>query len=167
MENFDFLKLGEVPEVDKLLDTDTVLAVRDGEVYRVPKGQVGGAGGYLIVPEEDEIIEERDNVFWITTPCQEAFDVIRAGGNVTIAMDESGTLLYMSLLGAVIMDGSGFGLSGDVMEGWSYGLGDDLMFAFTNGQAVPAETSATALSADNSPLSKLRSKLGGGANAVV
>lgn len=165
MENFDFLKLGEVPEVDKLLDTDTVLAVRDGEVYRVPKGQVGGAGGYLLQVANDEL-EEIDNIFYITTPCQEAFDVIRAGGNVTIALDESGTLIYTSLISAIIFEAAE-DFDTEVILGDIATFGEFISVILTNGQAVPAETSATALSADNSPLSKLRSKLGGGANAVV
>lgn len=36
----DFKKLGEVDTVDEILDTDTVLVVRDGTVYRANKSQL-------------------------------------------------------------------------------------------------------------------------------
>ena len=41
----DFVKLSEVTVLEKVSDTASVLVEQNGEIYRVPKTQVGGAGG--------------------------------------------------------------------------------------------------------------------------
>lgn len=41
----DFVKLSEVTVLEKVSDTASVLVEQNGEIYRAPKTQVGGAGG--------------------------------------------------------------------------------------------------------------------------
>lgn len=41
----DFVKLSEVTVLEEVTDTASVLVEQDGEIYRAPKTQVGGAGG--------------------------------------------------------------------------------------------------------------------------
>ena len=41
----DFVKLSEVTKLETVEDTASVLVEVDGEIYRAPKTQVGGAGG--------------------------------------------------------------------------------------------------------------------------
>ena len=42
----DFVKLSEVTVLEKVSDTASVLVEQNGEIYRAPKTQVGGAGGH-------------------------------------------------------------------------------------------------------------------------
>lgn len=41
----DFVKLSEVAVLEEVQDTASVLVEQNGEIYRAPKTQVGGAGG--------------------------------------------------------------------------------------------------------------------------
>lgn len=41
----DFVKLSEVTMLEEVTDNASVLVEMDGEIYRAPKTQVGGAGG--------------------------------------------------------------------------------------------------------------------------
>jgi hypothetical protein len=41
----DFVKLSEVTVLEEISDTASVLVEQNGEIYRAPKTQVGGAGG--------------------------------------------------------------------------------------------------------------------------
>lgn len=41
----DFIKLSEVTVLEEVSDTASVLVEQNGEIYRAPKTQVGGAGG--------------------------------------------------------------------------------------------------------------------------
>lgn len=41
----DFVKLSEVTVLEEVSDTASVLVEQNGEIYRAPKTQVGGAGG--------------------------------------------------------------------------------------------------------------------------
>ena len=41
----DFVKLSEVTVLEEVSDTASILVEQNGEIYRAPKTQVGGAGG--------------------------------------------------------------------------------------------------------------------------
>lgn len=185
----DFMNLAEVPEVDSVQDGDTVFVVRDGEVCRVAKDKVGGggAGGYVVNAAFSDVIQDSGMVY-IATPIPGMLDAVRNGSSVSVNMDlgallgeeaEMGVLVTMLATGGfidyieffkfVMADEEGFdpseldGYEEIVMSSFSDN-GDFVAVLFTNGQALPTGASVTALSADSNPLSKLRSKLGGGAS---
>lgn len=154
----DFLNLADLPEVDSVKDGDTVFVVRDGDVCRVAKNKVGGgAGGYLLQVADEEYDKEGVIIY---TPCDEAFETLKNGGNVTIAMSEAlldeelafVDLSYMPVLNAFIVDGSAEGFSGEVAIVVANNLGNPVVFLLTNGQPRPTTANLT----------NLRSKLGGG-----
>jgi hypothetical protein len=51
----EFKKLSEVEQIESVSDNATVLVEEDGEIKRVPKKEVGGAGGYVIKLSESYI----------------------------------------------------------------------------------------------------------------
>lgn len=88
----DFKKLGEVATVEEILDTDTVLVARDGQIYRADKSKVGGgAGGYLLEPADAEIVamdtEEEHSQFCITSKIDDVLKGVKAGAPLTVKMD--------------------------------------------------------------------------------
>lgn len=180
----DFMNLAEVPEVDGVQDGDTVFVVRDGEVCRVAKDKVGGgAGGYVVnVAAEEFSADEDSGMFCITTPVPGLLEAVASGAVVTIAVDagalmsggETGANAYITTLGAADMGA----LAGEEYAGYIVSacmmVGDYINVLFTNGRAVPTDASLSTLSLHDeattpsvSLLDKLRSKLGGGTNAVV
>lgn len=59
----DFVKLSEVAVLEEITDNATVLVEENGEIYRAPKTQVGGAGG---ADAWDFIIRDTAcNIIWI------------------------------------------------------------------------------------------------------
>lgn len=164
----DFMNLAEVPEVDNVKDGDTVFVVRDGEVCRVAKDKIGGgAGGYVVNVAAGEIVADEDsNMLLITTPVPGLLEAAAGGAVVIIAVDiallmgeteKIGANAYITTLGAADMgaiagdEGAGYIISAIMVSGSCVNV------VFTNGQPIPNQTSVTAL----------RSKLGGGTNAVV
>lgn len=178
----DFMNLAEVPEVESVQDGDTVFVVRNGEVCRVAKDKVGGgAGGYVVNVAKEELIADEDGgLLYITTPVPGLLEAAASGAVVTVAGDvglfvgeeEIGANAYITTLGAMDMgallgeEDAGYIVSAVMINGECANL------VFTNGQAIPTEASVATLSLDGetapaSLLEKLRSKLGGGTNAVV
>lgn len=158
MADFDFAKITEVPEIEELQETDTVLAIRDGELYRVASGAVGGVGGYIYEPAENTIIGNETTIA-ITDDCSEMLETIKAGGPVTLVLpaktlDDSlpeGEKLHANLVGLTWGDALV-----ETMGCAAYGyIAPNFMVMFTNGATLDTSSVAT--------LSNLR---GGGANAV-
>lgn len=85
----DFTRLADVAAVDEIQDGDTVLVVRDGEVYRADKGNIGGAGGYVleIGVEDVTVLSSDDLVIAVTKPVDEMLEVVKKGGHVVMALD--------------------------------------------------------------------------------
>jgi hypothetical protein len=75
----EFKKLSEVEQVETASDNATVLIEEGGEIKRVAKSEVGGAGGYTMVLTNDNY----DGVY-----CSEnydnMYDVLVAGGSAWI-----------------------------------------------------------------------------------
>lgn len=156
----DFKKLGEVATVEEILDTDTVLVARDGQIYRADKSKVGGgAGGYLLEPADEEIVAtdtaEQHSQFCITSKIDDVLKGVKAGAPLTVKMDGkhisndyAGTSIYIAIssftsggvletaMPGVVLYSSGFNLLG----------GDFAMFAFTNGGPVPSTSSTSTAS---------------------
>ena len=162
----DFVKLGEVATMEEILDTDTVLVARDGQIYRADKSKVGGgAGGYLLEPADDEITKssDSDGVFYITSKIDDALKAIKAGATVTIKMDGkhigddmAGATVYVSLMlaangGTIETEQPGVSLMGYAL------IGGLVAIYFTNGGPVPSESSASTASVNT--ISAMASKL--------
>lgn len=166
----DFRKLGEVATVEEILDTDTVLVARDGQIYRADKSKVGGgAGGYLLEPADEEIVKDSDSsgVFYITSKIDDMLKAIEAGATVTIKMDgkhfaESmeGAVLHTCLIAAASGEPIETQLPGFTLMGFAFAGGDFGQFFFTNGGPVPGadSTSTTSVNAISAMASKLHDK---------
>lgn len=167
----DFLKLGEVATVEEILDTDTVLVARDGQIYRADKSKVGGgAGGYLLEPADGEIVAtdtaEEHSQFCITSKIDDVLKGVKAGAPLTVKMDgkhSSNDLAGTSIYIAIFFFASGGFLETEMPGAVLYGGGFNLlsggvtMFTFTNGGPVPSTSSASTASVN--AISSMASKL--------
>ena len=167
----DFKKLGEVATVEEILDTDTVLVARDGQIYRADKSKVGGgAGGYLLEPADAEIVamdtEEEHSQFCITSKIDDVLKGVKAGAPLTVKMD--GKHISNNYAGASIYIAISFFASGGSLEtempgvvlfggGLNLLAGNLMQFAFTNGGPVPGADSTSGASVNT--VSALASKL--------
>lgn len=166
----DFKKLGEVATVEEILDTDTVLVARDGQIYRADKSKVGGgAGGYLLEPADDEIVAKsgENGSYYITTKIDDMLKAIEAGATVTIKMDGkhisndiAGATVYICLLLTAGGGTIGTELPGVALVGYAFTEEDLGTIYFTNGGPVPStsSTSTTSVNALSSMESKLHNK---------
>ena len=158
----DFVKLGEVETVEEILDTDTVLVARDGQIYRADKSKVGsGAGGYLLAPADEEIVAKsgENGSYYITTKIDDMLKAIEAGATVTIKMDGkhisndmAGATMYVSLMAAANGGTIGTELPGVALVGYAFTGGDSGTIYFTNGGPVPSTSSTSTTSAMASKL---------------
>lgn len=166
----DFLKLGEVATVEEILDTDTVLVARDGQIYRADKSKVGGgAGGYLLEPADAEIVAtdtaEEHSQFYITSKIDDVLKGVKAGAPLTVKMD--GTHISNTYAGTSIYTAISFFASGGALETEMPGVvlmggglsvtGGLTQFIFTNGGPVPSTSSTSGASVN--AISALASKL--------
>lgn len=170
----DFLKLGEVATVEEILDTDTVLVARDGQIYRADKSKVGGgAGGYLLEPADAEIVAmdkaEQHSQFCITSKIDDVLKGVEAGAPLTVKMDGkhiSNDIAGASVYTAISSFASGGSLETEMPGAVLYGGGFNLlsggvtMFTFTNGGPVPdtSSTSTTSVNTVSAMASKLHDK---------
>lgn len=170
----DFKKLGEVATVEEILDTDTVLVARDGQIYRADKSKVGGgAGGYLLEPADEEIVamdtDEVHSQFCITSKIDDVLKGMEAGAPLTVKMD--GKHISDDYAGTCFYTAISFFLSGGLLEtempgcvlyggGLNLLVGDVLQLFFTNGGPVPdtSSTSAASVNAIAAMASKLHNK---------
>lgn len=168
----DFKKLGEVETVEEILDTDTVLVARDGQIYRADKSKVGGgAGGYLLEPADEEIVamdtDEQHSHFCITSKIDDALKGLETGAPLTVKMDGkhisedmAGAVLRTCLIAAASGEPIETQLPGIVLMGFAFAGGDFGQFLFTNGGPVPStsSTSTTSVNAVSALASKLHDK---------
>lgn len=80
----EFKKLGEVTLVEEALDTANVLIEENGEIKRVPKTEVGGAGGYVIQLGKSSVTIGDAYPFNCSDNYDELYDILMAGGSVWI-----------------------------------------------------------------------------------
>lgn len=165
----DFKKLGEVETVEEILDTDTVLVARDGQIYRADKSKVGGgAGGYLLEPADEEIVamdtDEQHSHFCITSKIDDALKGLEAGALLTVKMDGkhisedmAGAVLRTCLIGAASGGPFETQLPGIVLIGFAFTGGDLGTIYFTNGGPVPGASSTSTASVN--AISAMESKL--------
>lgn len=155
----DFKKLGEVATVEEILDTDTVLVARDGQIYRADKSKVGGgAGGYLLEPADEEITKssDSDGVFYITSKIDDMLKAIEAGATVTIKMDGkhfgegmAGAVFHICLIAVASGGPLETQMPGIALIGFAFTEGDFGQICFTNGGPVPSTSSTSTTSAES------------------
>lgn len=161
----DFKKLGEVETVEEILDTDTVLVARDGQIYRADKSKVGGgAGGYLLEPADDEVVTDSGSddggQLFITTKIDDMLLALEAGSPVSIRVDGkvlgiegiTATLIPVTLLSGELVEQEGLALI--AMSFFIFGV---VTIGFTNGGPVPSTSSASTASVNT--VSAMASKL--------
>lgn len=103
----EFKKLSEVDLLDTTSDNATVLVEEGGEIKRVPKSEVGGAGGYIATLTEEDynnpVVEWTGPV--ISANYDELYDVLCAGGSAWIdmtAMMDSGAPSALAASASVV-----------------------------------------------------------------
>ena len=81
----EFKKLSEVDLLETSSDNTTVLVEDGGEIKRVPKKEVGGAGGYVVTLTQDSIMETSLSGNYPVAMCSinydEMYDILMAGGS--------------------------------------------------------------------------------------
>lgn len=86
----EFKKLSEVDVLATASDNATVLVEEGGEIKRVPKKEVGGAGGYILTLSESNISDTNFESFPAEIICTEnydgLYDVLMAGGSAWVDM---------------------------------------------------------------------------------
>lgn len=90
----DFKRLSEV-DMGTADDSTNVIAEVNGEIKRVPKSEVGGAGGYIMTLTADNF-DSSTNI--CTENYDEMYDVLMAGGSVWISMGSLSELAAVSTL---------------------------------------------------------------------
>lgn len=162
----DFKKLGEVATVEEILDTDTVLVARDGQIYRADKSKVGGgAGGYLLEPADDEVVADSSSddggQFFITTKIDDMLLALEAGSPVSIRVDGKVLLgaegVTVTLIPGMLMTGALVEGEGLALTAISTFISGVVMIGFTNGGPVPSTSSASTASVNT--ISSMASKL--------
>lgn len=78
----EFKRLSEVDLLDTTSDNATVLVEEDGEIKRVPKKEVGGAGGYIIKLANSYI--DDNGMYCLEENYDELYDILMAGGSVWV-----------------------------------------------------------------------------------
>lgn len=78
----EFKKLSEVDLLETSSDNTTVLVEDGGEIKRVPKKEVGGAGGYVVTLTETNVPIVEMPYFVCSDNYDEMYDVLMAGGSV-------------------------------------------------------------------------------------
>ena len=151
----DFKKLGEVATVEEILDTDTVLVARDGQIYRADKSKVGGgAGGYLLEPADDEFVagssSDDSGQFFITTKIDDMLLALEAGSPVSIRVDGKVLLgaegATVTLIPEVLMTGAFVEQEGFALMAICTFITGLVIIYFTNGGPVPSTSSASTAS---------------------
>lgn len=83
----EFKKLSEVEKLETASDDASVLVEEGGEIKRVPKKEVGGAGGYvatLTINDLENPPVEWDGHFVLSENYDELYEVLCAGGSAWI-----------------------------------------------------------------------------------
>lgn len=84
----EFKKLSEVEQIEAASDNATVLIEEGGDIKRVPKSAVGGAGGYVVVITENDLNNPivSFNGIVVSANYDELYDVLYAGGSAWVDM---------------------------------------------------------------------------------
>lgn len=98
----EFKKLSEVEMLESASDNATVLIEEGGDIKRVPKSAVGGAGGYVATVTMDDLETSTGDIAVISENYDALYDVLNAGGNAWIDFS-----VINSMAPSNVMSGSG------------------------------------------------------------
>lgn len=114
----EFKKLSEVNVLEEVSDTASVLVEQNGEIYRAPKTQVGGAGGYMLITLTHNNSYVDNYVMHCDINYDEMYEALLAGSSVWIDLSEVSGSPYRVMvicfgltsngLQIDVMDNSGF-----------------------------------------------------------
>ena len=79
---YEYQKLSDVTLAETATDTANVLVEEGGEIKRVPKREVGGAGGLVVKLTAENCTSNDGSTFICTENYDEIYDVLMAGGTV-------------------------------------------------------------------------------------
>ena len=80
----EFKKLSEVELIESTSANTTVLVEEGGEIKRVAKSEVGGAGGYIVTVTMNDLESSSSDAIIVSENYDAMYDVLCAGGNVCI-----------------------------------------------------------------------------------
>lgn len=98
----EFKKLSEVEMLESTSDSTTVLVEDGGEIKRVAKSKVGGAGGYIATVTMDDLEMSMGDMIFISENYDALYDVLNAGGSAWIDMS-----ILNNMAPTSVMSGSG------------------------------------------------------------
>ena len=110
----EFKKLSEVERVETTSNNATVLVEEGGEIKRVPKSAVGGAGGYVI--RLSESYRDDDGAYCFDESYDELYDILIAGGSVWV--DYTDAPDYVSPRNLSIQDATNYGPERVTITAW-------------------------------------------------
>lgn len=100
----EFKKLSEVEQIETASDNATVLVEEGGDIKRVPKKEVGGAGGYIATLTaadlESPVVDGWSGGPVLSENYDEMYDVLCAGGSAWIDITAMMTAAPSSTLAA-------------------------------------------------------------------
>lgn len=98
----EFKKLSEVEMLETTSDNTTVLVEDGGEIKRVDKSKVGGAGGYIATVTMEDLEMSMSDVIFISENYDALYDVLNAGGNAWVDLS-----ILNNMAPKNVMSGSG------------------------------------------------------------
>ena len=100
MSDFTFVSINEKELLNEAPDNANVLVEVDGAIKRVPKSEIGGAKGYIVVVTQDNFDDSTGfDGLACTINYDEAYEVLKEGGNVWVDMSlfaEEGVSTYVA-----------------------------------------------------------------------
>lgn len=134
--DFDFVKLGDLPEVTEIQTGDTVVVIRDGELFRLDASNMGGGAGTYFMELNTENSTYNDGTIYCTADITEMLEAFYAGARIVYKYDN--TLVTDSEFESVVAQGSFAVVTAEGMtigSGVAIGVGYQSII-FTNGYAV-------------------------------
>ena len=98
----EFKKLSEVEMLESTSDNTTVLVEEGGEIKRVAKSKVGGAGGYVVTVTMNDLEMSMDDMLFVSENYDALYDVLNAGGSAWVDLS-----ILNNMAPSSVMSGSG------------------------------------------------------------
>lgn len=119
----EFKKLSEVEQIETASDNATVLIEEGGDIKRVPKSAVGGAGGYVFQLKR-AYWDNDAGLYHCDDNYDELYDVLTAGGSVWIDYtdaDEAGGGAAPSVYASrtTVWDATNYGAAQSLVTIWN------------------------------------------------
>ena len=118
---YNFKNLNEVDRQDKPTENTTVMAFEAGQPKQIPASEFGGKG--LVVDLRGYTISDEGTLTIDDMNYDPIYEAITAGQNVVLQIHVDGQDAFMTVMGAIVLPGTGFMVIGLA----------DLSISFTNG----------------------------------